>query len=128
MTKTPTAEEVIELFQKKRLAEQQAWRANADDAVSCMREEVRTYEAFMEALAAYEQSQGPVTREWFVERFGTHNVKTRAGLGIKHSGSSVPWVYFTDIEGDTRFNQPIVNPTSADIETLVRVLGGTDAS
>ena len=123
-SKSPTAEEVLGLYLSHLAAITKHRESQGEDAIARWDELMQATSQLDSAITRWQASQGPVTREWFVERFGTNDVKTRSGLGVKHSGSSVPWIYFTDFDGDTRLNQPLVNPTRSDIETLVRVLGG----
>lgn len=103
MSRTPTAEEVLGLYQKA-----QGKDGTNDD-----------YLAFHRALRVWRESQGPVTREWFVERFGGQVVGVRSG----HVRLDTMERIVVSLASPVR-----CNPTRSDIETLVRVLGGTDAS
>ena len=101
MNNTPTAEEVLGLYQKA-----QSKDGTNDD-----------YLAFHRALRVWREGQGPVTREWFAERFGRYDMFL-----------SVGWLKI-DGDGDVLLDGVILdNPTRSKIEALVEMLGGTDAS
>lgn len=102
---SPTAEEVLGLYQRA-----QGKQGTNDD-----------YLAFHRALRQWQSAQGPVTREWFVERFG----------GVRFTcarGDISFWAAYGMVEllvhNDEETVIQLADPTRSDIETLVRLLGG----
>ncbi len=113
MTKPPTAEEVLGLYLEymELIAEWEV--APPDDQVAELAPQIALVR-FEEAVGQYQASRGPVTREWFVERFGGEDLWSNDGIS------------FVTINRDGRvFSQVRTKtPTRSDIETLVRLLGG----
>ncbi len=108
----PTAEEVLGLYEEY---SQLCGAVNKGDGIqSGSRPAVdAAFAKYIVAHAEWKNAQGPVTREWFVERFGSDGVRTRTGLWLECSKN-----------GDVLFDRDVINPTRYDIETLVRLLGG----
>ena len=106
MSKPPTAEEVLGLYAKA-----QGKDGTNDD-----------YLAFHRALRVWRESQGPVTREWFVERFGGEDAKCKQGVISFWQVKDSVGLAVSDSTGDCI---ELHNPTRERIEALVEMLGGT---
>lgn len=116
----PTAEEVLGLYAKwkataKVLEDLRDNRSNEEQIHSAAINVVHDMKSFYAAYQQWQAAQGPVTREWFVERFGSDGVRTRTGLWLESIKN-----------GDVLFDRDVINPSRSDIETLVRLLGGAE--
>ena len=121
MSKPPTAEEVLGLFLDAQVKER-AWEISGDNVDVQAWVEARA--AFGVALARWQAAQGPVTREWFVERFGSDQYEIRRNVWLEMFVCDDNIWLITRLSSHFH-NSELHNPTRSDIETLVRVLGGT---
>lgn len=115
MTRPPTAEEVLKCYLDmvsagdlfKRTTTRQSERFHMwSEATS----------KFKDSLEQWDAAQGPVTREWFVERFGVPH----PGIEIVFDRENGPELVCRKCGRWIR----LVNPTRAKIEALVEMLGG----
>jgi hypothetical protein len=103
MTKTPTAEEVLGLL------------STACDSYNS--------EPFITAYQQWQAAQGPVTREWFVERFGASDIdQSIHGWTMHISLRGRVEIGLHDEYGEVYLE--LHNPTRERIEALVEMLGG----
>ena len=129
MSKTPTAEEVLGLYLKWNKTEEEfdEFRMQCRDEGEVhdfAMDVINDKEKFEATLCEWQSAQGPVTREWFVERFG--------GLICEWELFGICWLSGDVFLGVKRrveyvYNR-VPNPTRSKIEALVEMLGGTDAS
>ena len=128
MSKPPTAEEVLGLYLKWNKTEEEfdEFRMQCRDEGEVhdfAMDVINDKEAFLKSLEQWQASHGPVTREWFMERFGS----------LSHDNGEVGLVWLRDdsvtlglrIDGERWYYTRLHNPTRERIETLVEMLGGT---
>lgn len=104
--RTPTAEEVLELFQKQR-----EWPKHREGSYR---------EIAAEFLVAYQQwhaAQGPYSFEWFCSRFGEY----------VHCNLGSLFAYIDGVELEIKGRHIFFDhPQRSDVEALVRLLSGKD--
>lgn len=119
MTRTPTAEEVLGLYVKWKGTEKdfcQAPLKDDEETTGFAMDVINDRDAFQSALGQWQASQGPYSFEWFTSRFGE----------VVHCelGSLYSYIDCVELEIDDT-SIFLFHPQRSDIETLVRVLGGT---
>ena len=85
--------------------------------------------AFHEAYQQWQAARGPVTRDWFVERFG-NEFATGEDVAGNDWAVTVPdadgYVLMETEDAYGAVTVKLNNPTCGDIEALVRLLNGKD--
>jgi hypothetical protein len=118
MNKLPTAEEVLGLYLDYVNA-MTFYKSGPSEGADTRWEMVcRAMLTFDAKLKDWRAAQGPVTREWFVERFGR-------SIAYCKKGSICHWQDCVEV---LQLGKAMCfdNPTRSDIETLVGLLGGVE--
>lgn len=124
----PTAEEVLELFiAYGRLELYQSPEDGGFDKWGKQRLQAR--QRFNEAFKRWQESRGPVTREWFQQRFGGEEACCKWGMLAYWSPDDIVVLTVYGYDGAGRVKgDPLEldDITREQIEMLVRVLGGVE--
>lgn len=110
----PTAEEVLELYLAIKIPVNS--QPNYNDWIKAKE---KAGNDFLRAVKQWENAKGPVTHEWFVERFGSTVIYLDEKTAICYIDHGICILIQDDIE-----DRSLSNITCDQIETLIRVLGG----